>query len=207
MPDASHGSCDFFISYNKADLAWAEWVGSVLEQAGYTVLLDVWDFKGNFVAHMHWAESKAERTVALLSDSYFNSDFTLGEWTARYARDPAMREDRLIPVVVGPVSQASLLDSIIHADLFVCGHDEKRARKALLERVARAVDRIGAASPSCCRSSQCLEPRRCSSSPAVPTQKHSPRRTWPRLKRWLGSSATCRSPWRRRRHSCPSGAR
>ena len=36
MPDASHGSCDFFISYNKADLAWAEWVGSVLEQAGYT---------------------------------------------------------------------------------------------------------------------------------------------------------------------------
>ena len=43
--------------------------------------------------------------------------FTLGEWPARYARDPATREDRLIPVVVGPVSQANLLDPILHADL------------------------------------------------------------------------------------------
>ena len=110
MTDASDDKRHFFVSYNKADRAWAEWVGSMLEQAGYTVLLDVWDFKGNFVAHMHWAETRAERMVALLSDNYFRSDFTLGEWTARYARDPAMREDRLIPVVVGPVSRANLLE-------------------------------------------------------------------------------------------------
>jgi hypothetical protein len=51
------------------------------------------------------AETRAERTVALLSDNYFRSDFTPGEWTARYARNPAMHEDRLIPVVVGPLSR------------------------------------------------------------------------------------------------------
>ena len=82
MADAPNGKRDFFVSYNKADRRWAELVGTVLEQAGYKVLLDVWDFKGNFVAHMHEAQHKAERTLALLSDNYFGSDFTLGEWTA-----------------------------------------------------------------------------------------------------------------------------
>ena len=51
-----------------------------------------------------------------------------------------MREDRLVPVVVGPVSRASLLDPILHADLFARGGDEERAQEALLERVARTTD-------------------------------------------------------------------
>lgn len=140
MTDGADDKRDFFVSYNKTDRPWAEWVGSVLERAGYSVFLDVWDFKGNFVAHMHWADQRAERTIALLSDNYFGSDFTLAEWTARFARDPAMREDRLIPIVVGPVSQASLLDPIHHARLVSCGGDEAKGREAVLERIAQATD-------------------------------------------------------------------
>jgi hypothetical protein len=30
------GSVNFFVSYNHADEAWAEWVAWVLEEAGYT---------------------------------------------------------------------------------------------------------------------------------------------------------------------------
>jgi TIR domain-containing protein len=41
MTDTSDSKRSFFVSY-KADLAWVEWVGAMLEQAGYTVLLDVW---------------------------------------------------------------------------------------------------------------------------------------------------------------------
>jgi TIR domain-containing protein len=89
MTDASDNRRDFFISCNKADVAWAEWVGAVLEHAGYKVLLDIRGFKGNLVAHMHDAHSRAERTLALLSDNYFASDFTLGEWTARGRTAPS----------------------------------------------------------------------------------------------------------------------
>src|SRR4051812_18816023 len=34
---------DFFVSYNGADRAWAEWVGWQLERAGYRVFLQAWD--------------------------------------------------------------------------------------------------------------------------------------------------------------------
>jgi TIR domain len=30
---------DFFISYNKADLQWAEWIAWTLEESGYIVVI------------------------------------------------------------------------------------------------------------------------------------------------------------------------
>src|SRR5512143_3573232 len=107
MTDTADGKRDFFVSYNKDDLPWAEWVGSTLEAAGFSALLSEWDAKGNFVTFMEEAHRRTERTVALLSDNYYGSDFTAGEWTARYARDAAGRKDTLIPVIVGPISQPS----------------------------------------------------------------------------------------------------
>jgi hypothetical protein len=38
---------DFFISFNKADRAWATWIAWVLEEAGYSVFFQDWDFRGN----------------------------------------------------------------------------------------------------------------------------------------------------------------
>ena len=36
---------DFFISYNKADRAWAEWIAWHLEETGgYSVAIQAWDF-------------------------------------------------------------------------------------------------------------------------------------------------------------------
>ena len=85
MSSASdHGSTrDFFISFNKADQAWAEWIAWVLEEAGYSVWFQSWDFRGNFVEHMDRVHQQADRTLAFLSDHYFGSDFTLAEWSAR----------------------------------------------------------------------------------------------------------------------------
>jgi hypothetical protein len=42
---------DFFISYNSADRQWAEWIAWQLEEAGYTTVLQAWDFRpdSNFV--------------------------------------------------------------------------------------------------------------------------------------------------------------
>lgn len=36
---------DFFISYNRADGLWAEWIAWQLEEAGYTAVLQAWDFR------------------------------------------------------------------------------------------------------------------------------------------------------------------
>jgi len=59
----------FFISYNKADREWAEWIAWALEEAGYSTILQAWDFGpgANFVLEMDKAAKEAERTIAVLS--------------------------------------------------------------------------------------------------------------------------------------------
>ncbi len=44
----------FFISYNRSDKTWAEWIAYTLEEAGYSVVIQAWDFRpgGNFVLEM-----------------------------------------------------------------------------------------------------------------------------------------------------------
>src|SRR3954447_12711971 len=136
MDDPDHKR-DFFVSFNKADRNWATWIAWVLEEAGHSVFFQDWDFRGNFVEHMDRAHRQADRTIAVLSDHYFGSGFTLAEWSPRFAEDPAAREDRLVPVKVGPLSNRGILNTIVYADLTGCGEDE--AKRRLLERVKKAL--------------------------------------------------------------------
>src|SRR3954454_24641913 len=87
---------------------------------------------------MNRAHAQAHRTLAVLSDRYFGSDFTLAEWSARFAQDPAAREDRLVPFKVGPLTGETILGPIVYADLTGCG--EAEAQRHLLGRVKKAVD-------------------------------------------------------------------
>ena len=137
MEDPDHKR-DFFVSFNKADRNWATWIAWVLEEAGHSVWFQDWDFRGNFVEHMDRAQRQADRTIAVLSDHYFGSDFTLAEWSSRFAQDPAMREDRLVPVKVGPLTDRGILTPIVYADLTEA--DEGEAQRRLLERVKKALD-------------------------------------------------------------------
>ncbi len=56
---------DFFISYTGADRQWAEWIAFQLKEAGYTVIIQAWDFHAgkNFVLEMHRA---AQDTLAIV---------------------------------------------------------------------------------------------------------------------------------------------
>jgi TIR domain len=145
MTDTSDGKRDFFVSFNQADRAWATWVAWVLEEAGYSTWFQDWDFRGNFVEHMSRAHAQAHRTLAVLSDHYLGSDFTLAEWSARFAQDPAARLDMLVPVKVGPLADGSMLGPLVHADLTGC--DESEARERLLARVKKALDASYRAKP------------------------------------------------------------
>ncbi len=56
-PAAGMPNKDFFISYTKADETWAEWIATELEQAGYSTVIQAWDFRpgSNFVLEMQRA--------------------------------------------------------------------------------------------------------------------------------------------------------
>jgi tetratricopeptide (TPR) repeat protein len=134
MTGASNSKRDFFISFNQADRAWATWIAWVLEEAGYSVFFQDWDFRRNFVEHMDEAHRRSAWTIAVLSDNYFGSKFTLLEWSARIAREP----ERLIPVRVGALSENHILDAMLYADLTT--RDEAVAEQHLLGHIRKWID-------------------------------------------------------------------
>lgn len=128
---------DFFISYNSADKERAEWIDWQLENAGYTTVIQAWDFGPgeNFVLAMHRAASEAKRTIAVLSPDYLQAKFTAPEWAAAFVQDPTGEQRLLIPVRVKPVQLFGLLKPIVYIDL-VGMKDESEAAKRLLDGVA-----------------------------------------------------------------------
>lgn len=131
---ATNSSIDFFISYNGADRAWAEWIAWQLEEEHFTTILQAWDFRpgGNFVLKMQEASERANRTIAVLSPNYLNADFTQPEWAAAFRRDPQGAKGILAPVMVRDCKRelAGLWPQIIYIDLVDL--NEQAARKALL---------------------------------------------------------------------------
>jgi tetratricopeptide (TPR) repeat protein len=129
------GRKDFFISYNQADKAWAEWIAWELEAKGYTSVLQVWDFRPgrNFVLEMHEAAQKAGRTLAVLSPDYLNARFTQPEWAAAFAQDPTGAKGILLPVRIRECKPDGLLGPLIYIDLV--GLEEAAARETLLAGV------------------------------------------------------------------------
>jgi hypothetical protein len=123
---------DFFISYNKADKTWAEWIAWKLEQAGYTVIIQAWDFRpgGNFVLEMQNALKTTNKMVMVLSDDYLKSSFTAAEWSAVFATDPEEKKRKLVPVRVHECKPEGLLAPLIYVD--IVGLSESDAEAALL---------------------------------------------------------------------------
>jgi hypothetical protein len=79
---------DFFISHAGRDTGWAEWLGWQLQEAGYSVELDVWDWSPgeDFVARMQQALQRADRVLAVCTKAYFASTFGSAELRAAFAQ-------------------------------------------------------------------------------------------------------------------------
>lgn len=129
-------AADFFISYTRVDEEWAEWVAWLLEIAGYSVILQAWDFRPghNFVFMMHQAASTARHTILILTPSFLEAVYTQAEWTAAFAHDPRGIARKLIPLRVQTCNPAGLLRPIIYVDL-VDVVDEQDAILRVLEGV------------------------------------------------------------------------
>ncbi len=125
----------FFVSYNSVDRTWAEWIAWQLEEAGYSTVLQAWDFTpgSNFVVEMDRASKLAQRTIAVLSPDYLAATYPQPEWGAAFAEDPQGLKRKLIPVRVTECKPEGLLAQIVHIDLV--GLDADAARVQLLEGV------------------------------------------------------------------------
>jgi tetratricopeptide (TPR) repeat protein len=128
---------NFFISYHKADRSWAEWIAWHLEEAGYTTVLQAWDFLPgtNFVLEMQRSTAEAQRTIAVLSPDYLTSSFTQPEWTAAFAGDPTGEKGLLLPIRVRECDPTALLPQLVYIDIL--GLEDAAARNSLLEGVGK----------------------------------------------------------------------
>lgn len=126
-------TCDFFVSHSSADRDWAEWIAWQLEKAGYSTLLDVWDFAPGkrFTREMQDAHADTARTIAVLSPDYFASKYAQLELEARLVENHEGDDQRLIPIVVRKCKAPGLLRPFIHINL--TSRTEAAAVKTLLE--------------------------------------------------------------------------
>lgn len=124
---------DFFVSYNRNDKQWAEWIAWTLEEAGYSVVIQAWDFRpgGNFVLDMHRAVAETQKTIAVLSNTYLASAFTQPEWAAAFADDPESFKRKLVPIKVRECKPTGLLRPLQYVSLI--GISEAEAKQRLLE--------------------------------------------------------------------------
>ncbi|MGD1943741.1 MAG: tetratricopeptide repeat protein [Leptolyngbyaceae cyanobacterium] len=123
---------DFFVSYNSADKTWAEWIAWVLEENGYTVVIQAWDFRpgGNFILDMQRAADESHRTIMVLSAAYLKAAYTQPEWAAAFKQDPTSEDRRLIPMRVAECKPTGMLAPLVYVDLV--GKDEAEAEQLVL---------------------------------------------------------------------------
>nr|WP_305846530.1 toll/interleukin-1 receptor domain-containing protein [Methylobacterium radiotolerans]WKV18872.1 toll/interleukin-1 receptor domain-containing protein [Methylobacterium radiotolerans JCM 2831] len=129
---------DFFISYTSADVKWAEWIGYALEDNGFSVVIQAWDFRpgSNFVlesaacgsrsrSHHHGSLSGLPEIAVCLHRN----------GRPLCAQDPQGQDRRLVPVMVRSCEAKGCCRRVVQIRIF--GQDEATARQLLLQGVER----------------------------------------------------------------------
>lgn len=130
MAGADSTMKDFFISYNSKDKQWAEWIAWTLEAAGYTTVIQAWDFRagGDFVMEMQKAATGTRKTIAVLTESYLRAEYTQPEWGNAFSRDPQGTQRTLVLIRVAKCKPDGLLATRIYIDLVGLSVDEAREK-------------------------------------------------------------------------------
>ena len=123
---------DFFISCEKKDIPWAEWIDWNLESFGYTSIILLKDFDEDtpdYYKKMHDALNDSKVFVAVYSWQYAHSDRWPAEWHTAYVKDPLGEKGLFIPVRIEAVQKEGLLLPFESVDIF--GMSEEQARNKL----------------------------------------------------------------------------
>ena len=123
---------DFFLSYSTADIAMAEQIAGIAEEAGYSVFAQFKDIPpgSNFVREMQRGLASSGRFVAVLSPHYVSSDHCQAEWASAYNADPGGNQRKIIPFLIRATELDPLSKQIVHVSLY--GLDKQEAREKIL---------------------------------------------------------------------------
>jgi len=133
QPETAPARPDFFISRAGPDKVTAVWVGAVLEQAGYRVVIQDRDFANkNFLDQMEAALASGARVIALLTPDYLATDYCTAEWMHPLYSDPLNRKSRLIVLRCTECEPKGLLRGIAYWDLV-----KLRANPAAFDEIVR----------------------------------------------------------------------
>jgi len=129
------GDRDFFISHNHSDNQWAAWVAYKLEEAGFKVIIDTWDFQASrsFITQMDEALLSGAHLLAVLSPEYMQSDYCRDEWQVARTLQRRHERETLCCVRVADFVVEGILGLYPCADLI--GIDEPEAIGRLVRLV------------------------------------------------------------------------
>ena len=125
--------CKVFISYNRADRDWAEWIAGVIDRGGYQPIIQAWHFRPgeDFVLKIQRAATESDMTIAVLSEAYLKAEFSQPEWTAAFAEDPTGEKRRHIPIRVAECSLTEI--PVPRIDIDLVGLNERDAERLVLD--------------------------------------------------------------------------
>ncbi|WP_261569291.1 toll/interleukin-1 receptor domain-containing protein [Frankia gtarii] len=129
-----------FVSYVDADLAWAQWIAWQLEEAGYTALIEAWDFVAGThpVNRLHQTVTDALPTLVVLSAAYLACTETPAQWQSAWRQGAAGHTGALLTVRVEDCPRPGLLGQLGAVDLFALDRDTARMRLLAAVRARRA---------------------------------------------------------------------
>jgi tetratricopeptide (TPR) repeat protein len=112
---------DFFISFNSADLAYAEAIDAALREAGFSTFFHLNDLPdgGNIIIWMDEALMNSAQTLALFSPDY-TKDKAVYSKIERYAslwQDPGGDERKLIPILLRETTFSPLIAPLKRIDV------------------------------------------------------------------------------------------
>ena len=109
---------DFFISYTKSDENYATWVAELLEQNGYKVIIQAWDFLAgeNFVERIQQSLVESDKLIVILSREYLTSKWCEAEWTAKLLTQVESNKRKIVPIRIEDFHVEGLLAPIVYID-------------------------------------------------------------------------------------------
>jgi WD40 repeat protein len=135
-------SVDVFISYAPTDERWAVWVAWSLEAAGFTTMVQAWDFLpgANYLDFIDRGIREATIILPILSRSYGATQQSRLERMATEHAVTGSSFPRAVPVVVEESAADVGFASLDMVDLVDAGTEEEAVRR-LLAHVRRALSR------------------------------------------------------------------
>lgn len=133
---------NFFISHSSVDKVYAEWIAWTLEEAGYSTLIDSWDFpKGKgFIDCMNEGLADCDQMIIVASPEYWKANYTNPEWKYFFKLESEHGKIKIFLVAIQSSTVPPVLSDklrIVLSDIV----DESEAKNLLMRELPEDIER------------------------------------------------------------------